>query len=214
MTKSRGINRPKALWTPEQDEILQARYPHELTENLTGILDKTVLQIYSRAVKFKLKKTAEFLASRLSGRLDGIKGSDTRFQKGHNTWNKDMKGLMIGGEATQFKPGQMPHNHLPVGTVVKDTEGYMKVKVAEPKQWEFLHIKTWREAHGPISKGSAVIFKDKNRENCALDNLELVTRAELMRRNSYHNYGKEIAQLVQLKGAITRQINKRERNHK
>ena len=214
MTKSRGINRPKARWMPEQDEILHARYPHELTENLTGVLDKTVLQIYSRAVKFKLKKTAEFLASRLSGRLDGIKGSDTRFQKGHTTWNKDMKGLMVGGEATQFKPGQMPHNHLPVGTVVRDTEGYMKIKVAEPKQWEYLHTKTWREAHGPIPKGRALVFKDSNRENCALDNLELITRAELMRRNSYHNYGKEIAQLVQLKGAITRQINKRERNHK
>ena len=30
-----------------------------------------------------------------------------------------------------------------------------------------------------------------------------------MRRNSAHNRGPEIARLIQLKGAITRQINKR-----
>ena len=38
----------------------------------------------------------------------------------------------------------------------------------------------------------------------------LMTRAELMKRNSYHNrYPKEVARLVQLRGAVTRQINKR-----
>jgi hypothetical protein len=30
-----------------------------------------------------------------------------------------------------------------------------------------------------------------------------------MRRNSYHQYGPEVAKAVQLRGAITRQINKR-----
>ena len=40
------------------------------------------------------------------------------------------------------------------------------------------------------------------------DGLELVTRAELMRRNSYHNnYPKEVALLIQLKGALNRKIN-------
>ena len=37
----------------------------------------------------------------------------------------------------------------------------------------------------------------------------MVTRAELMRRNSVHNRGPEIARIHQLKGAIMRQINKR-----
>ncbi len=63
-----------------------------------------------------------------------------------------------------------------------------------------------------VVRHHAVAFKDGNKQNIALDNLELVSRADLMKRNSYHNYGKEIAQLVQLKGAVTRQINKRERN--
>ena len=39
--------------------------------------------------------------------------------------------------------------------------------------------------------------------------LRVFTRAELMRRNTCHNHGPEIAQVIQLRGAVTRQINKR-----
>jgi hypothetical protein len=34
-----------------------------------------------------------------------------------------------------------------------------------------------------------------------------------MNRNTYHNYPKEIANLVQLRGALTRQINKAKRKY-
>jgi hypothetical protein len=34
-----------------------------------------------------------------------------------------------------------------------------------------------------------------------------MSRAESMRRNSYHNYPKELAQLIQLRGALNRKIN-------
>ena len=44
----------------------------------------------------------------------------------------------------------------------------------------------------------------------ALDALELVSRAELMRRNSRHaRYPPEVNQLIQLKGALNRKINAR-----
>ena len=47
------------------------------------------------------------------------------------------------------------------------------------------------------------------------DRVECITRAENMRRNTYHRYGPEVAKLVQLRGAINRQIRKREKeqNH-
>ena len=46
-------------------------------------------------------------------------------------------------------------------------------------------------------------------EEITLDRLELVSRAENMRRNSVHRYGPEIASLHQLRGAVNRQINQR-----
>lgn len=41
------------------------------------------------------------------------------------------------------------------------------------------------------------------------DRLELVTRAENMARNTLHRYPKEVAQLIQLRGALNRKINAR-----
>jgi hypothetical protein len=46
-------------------------------------------------------------------------------------------------------------------------------------------------------------------EDITADKVECISRSENMRRNSYHRYGQEIARLVQLRGALTRQINKR-----
>ena len=72
-----------------------------------------------------------------------------------------------------------------------------------------VHHIVWREAGREIPRGYRLTFKDGNKRNFALDNLELVSIADMMRRNTVHNYGPEIAQLVQLRGAITRQINRR-----
>ena len=46
-------------------------------------------------------------------------------------------------------------------------------------------------------------------EEITLDKVECISLAENMRRNSCHQYGKEIARLIQLRGAVSRQINKR-----
>lgn len=46
-------------------------------------------------------------------------------------------------------------------------------------------------------------------EQITLDAVELISRAELMRRNTRHNYGPEINDLIGLRARITRQINKR-----
>ena len=54
-----------------------------------------------------------------------------------------------------------------------------------------------------------VVFRDRNKRNIDQANLEAITRAENMRRNSYHRYGQEIARAVQLRGVLNRQINKR-----
>jgi hypothetical protein len=130
-----------------------------------------------------------------------------------------MKGLHIGGEATQFKPGNKPHTWRPVGSERVTDDGIRQRKVTDtgctPRDWKAIHVLMWEAENGPVPRGHIVVFKDRNRERLALENFELVTRQELMRRNSYHTrYPKEIARLIQLKGALQRQINKRERSAK
>jgi hypothetical protein len=75
-----------------------------------------------------------------------------------------------------------------------------------------VHRLVWLAAGREIATGHVVVFKDGDKRKFALDNLEMVSRADLMRRNSFHQYGPEIASIVQLRGAITRQINKRSKS--
>ena len=56
-------------------------------------------------------------------------------------------------------------------------------------------------------------MKTTDPDQITADKVECISRAENMKRNSYHRYGKEIASLVQLRGAINRQINKRSKKN-
>lgn len=211
----------RKFWTPEQEEILRTRYPHERTGTVAAAIDMSMSRVYSKAAALGLNKTPEYLASPDACRLrkgDNV-GAAHRFQKGGASWNKGMKGLQIGGIETRFKPGHRGGKALevyqPIGSERISKDGYLQRKVNNDmplhKRWRGVHIIVWEEVNGPLPKGNAICFKDGNKQNITIGNLELVSRGDLMKRNSYHQYGKEIAQLVQLKGAVTRQINKREK---
>jgi hypothetical protein len=113
-------------------------------------------------------------------------GVQYRFPKGHIPFNKGRKGITQGGVDTQFKKGHKPANWVPVGTERTSKDGYVEVKIADGKlnkNWKSKHIAVWEEANGPVPKGHVVIFGDGNKKNCELDNLILVSRAQLARLN-------------------------------
>jgi len=115
----------------------------------------------------------------LAGELAAGAGKEYRFKKGNTAWNKGMKGLKMGGEATQFKRGNRPHTYKPVGTETVNTDGYVVVKIADPGKWRQKHILIWDAVNGPIPKGHCLIFADSNPLNVVMENLILITRAEL-----------------------------------
>ncbi|MER2518593.1 MAG: HNH endonuclease signature motif containing protein [Candidatus Accumulibacter phosphatis] len=194
-------------------------YPNTYTAELAAALGLSVTQIYHRAEKLQIKKSAEYMTD-LTRRstANAVKaGTASRFKPGHKTWNKGIQFSAKGRSAeTQFQPKNRPHNSRPLGSERTSKEGYLQRKMTEtgypPRDWVPVHHLVWTDAGNGIPKGHRVVFRDGNKRNFELANLELVTIAELMRRNSYHNYGPEIAQVVQLRGAITRQINKHKRN--
>lgn len=112
------------------------------------------------------------------------------FQKGHVPWSKGKKIDEVIKDPkkrqrfyeNQFRKGDTAHNTLPVGTIVKNCDGYlMRKKQMEGGQWErweFLHRAVWEEHNGPIQEGMLIAFKDSNPENCVLENLMLISKAE------------------------------------
>lgn len=111
--------------------------------------------------------------------------------------------------------GTKPACTKPVGSITLGSDGYQVIKVdGEKRAWALLHREVWRQAHGSYPKrGEALVFKDGNKLNCSPDNLELISRKELMSRNSYHNYPPEIAKTIQLIGVLNRRINNHGKQH-
>jgi hypothetical protein len=201
-------------WTDNELSIIRARYPSEPTHRIAADMGRTPSQVYQQAHKLGLRKSAEYLASPAAQRVNSTnnRGGATRFKPGHATWNKGKEHRPPGRSAEwQFKPGSTPPNRHPVGHIRMNADGYLDIKTAPGmRKWVALSRWNWRQAHGEYPpKGSTLIFRDGNRLNCAVENLECLTRAELMKRNSVHNLPKELAVICQLRGALNRQINKR-----
>jgi len=150
----------------------------------------------------------------------------TRFPRGLTPWNKGRKGWTAGGRSaeTRFakggRHGAALHNYVPIGSERVCADGYLERKTSDEagRRWVGVHRIVWEHAHGPIPAGTIVVFKRGMRTTIAAEitthRLELITRAENMRRNSYHNnYPKELALAIQLRGVLNRKINKRQREN-
>lgn len=177
------------LWTEEDIVKFKELYPHTRNVDLAQIFNRPIGSILSKAHKLRLYKTESFMAYHTD---------KTKFKKGNLTWNKGVKGYM-GANVTSFKKGQLPKNHLPIGTESIDSkDGYTKVKIADPNVWELKHRVIWKERFGEIPDKHTVIFVDGDNTNFNLHNLALVHRRDLLFFNRWGKYPTEIMETQKL----------------
>ncbi|WP_020164686.1 HNH endonuclease signature motif containing protein [Methyloversatilis discipulorum] len=204
-------------WTEAERELLRRLFPHYTSLAIARTMGRTVCAINGQAGKLGLQKSAEHLRAN-GGRWnpDNPKAVANRFQKGLVPWNKG-KHVVAGGRSaeTRFKPGSKPGNWMPIGSERVTKDGYLQRKLTDtgypPRDWVSVHHIVWKEAGRDIPKGYRLVFKDGNRLNVVLENLELVSIADLMRRNTIHNLPPELREVVHLRAAIVRRINRHER---
>jgi len=76
----------------------------------------------------------------------------------------------------------------PLGYEIINNEGYIIRKVSNTgvfkKDWQLAHRYVWQEAGREIPPGHVVVFKDGNRKNVSLENLELMPRVEFARQTA------------------------------
>lgn len=207
-----GNGRP---WRKAELRLLRRSYPNLPTKELARLLGRSESAVYAQAKLLGLRKSATYLASPEACRLrrgDNV-GARTRFRPGHVPANKGLRrpGWAPGRMAqTQFKAGQKPQTSKPIGSTRISKDGYLQRKVSDtgyaPRDWVGVHILTWQEAHGPVPPGHIVAFKNRKRDNTGLENLELLSRRELMLRNTIHNYPPELADVIRMNGALRRKI--------
>lgn len=158
----------KHFYTEEQKSFL--------TRNIKGRTRKELCEMFNKHFSLNLGLNQITAYVKNNGLSSGI---DARFRQGDNPWNKGKKGICTGGEQTQFKKGQRPHNYKPVGSERVNSDGYVDVKIADPNKWRAKHQLLWEEENGPIPKGYVIIFGDGDRRNFQQDNLILVSKSQL-----------------------------------
>ncbi len=99
-----------------------------------------------------------------------------KFTHGHVPWNKD---------------GEFAEN-------IREKNGKHYWYIKYRGNWQLKHIWLWKQVHGEVKKGNFIVFKNGDTLDCAIENLEEITRAECMKRTRSQekiNYGKRITQL-------------------
>lgn len=214
------------VWSPDELRYLWKHYSNSPSSAIASHLGMSVDDVNKKAAFLGLKKSREYMKEAKPGAHNLAEhGKAFRFTKGLVPWNAGTKGIAGQHEnsrATQFKkgrPAEQSHNYKPIGSLKVNSDGFLVRKMTDDptivpvRRWEPVHRLVWEEAHGPIPSTHKVVFKPGMKttklEEISPDRLELLTHAELMARNTIHNYPPELAEVMRVRGQLTRAINKR-----
>lgn len=218
-------------WTTAEDRKLRKLYRTQTAAECAASLDRSVSAVQQRVGLLGLFKSDEWIAECTRRRWAEGRHENSRaacFKPGQAPANKGRPQAEWMPAAsrkvcakTQFRKGHLggaaAAKRQPIGTL-RIADGQLQKKMHDGlpymSRWVAVQRLVWEAANGPIPPGHVVVFRDgrtrTKEDEITLGVLELVTRAENMRRNSRHTrYPPEVNQLIQLKGALNRKINAR-----
>jgi HNH endonuclease len=204
----------RKYWTDSEIQEVKHLYPNNYSNDIAKHFGVDVRKVYSLAFRFKLKKSTEFLKMELSRQADRLKvlGKASHFKPGHISHNKGQKMSKEAYEkcsATMFKSGIVPHNIKFDGYERTTVDGYIEVRIKKGV-FKLKHRLIYEQHYGPIPKGMYIIFKDKNKLNFDIDNLELISLKEHMARNTIQRFPKELKQLIHLNTKLKKLTNEKQ----
>lgn len=198
--KNRGIKRGRK--SPGKGNGTLLRYS---AEKLTWLKENYLLMSAAELAAafntiFGTNHTADAIKATL-GRNNITSGRTGKFETGLTPWNTGTKGV-VKSNSGNFKPGSAPANRKPLWAErICSKDGFILMKVPEtdphtgfPTRYKHKHVWIWEQANEPVPEGHAVVFADGNKLNCVLENLILLTRAELLCVNM-HDYKNQPAEI-------------------
>ena len=218
----------KIPWGKKELADLKKLYPDHTAEEVAKAIGCSTRRVYNKVHQLGLKKSEAFKASDKSKRIQRGKQSPamiaSRFKPGQESWNKGIKGVtgvQDACRATQFKKGRPAHearNYQPIGSERVSKDGYLERKVTDnpdiypARRWVPVQRLVWEAANGKIPHGHIVRFKNGDKLDNRLENLECISKAENARRN-VNSIPPELRKVNQLRGVLQRHLNKQRDNH-
>ena len=177
-------------WTPEQVEFLKTHYKTigdiELTEIFTTKWKKnkgwTEKHIAKKRKYLKLKRTPEEIKA-----IRERNSRAGRYTTSEKAWKT--RGVIPIGEIRVWEGERGAFG------VVKTAKGFV-----HRNPW------LWRQHYGRIPKGMVVKQKEGTPLIAGIEDLELISRAELTRRNAekYHSYPEELKKAIKFNNRLTK----------
>tara|TARA_R110000868_G_scaffold155261_1_gene381664 strand:- start:275 stop:898 length:624 start_codon:yes stop_codon:yes gene_type:complete len=203
-------------WTEKEIEYLKLNFANNYTKQLCNILHKSYTSVAGKAYALGLKKSPEFLKAELEIQADRLRtiGANSRYKSNHLPANKGKQmsaDLYAKCAPTMFKKGNKPHNSKHDGAERISVDGYLEVRISKG-EYKYKHRVIYEQHYGPIPDGMIVRFKDGNKMNLILDNLELIDRGQNMLNNTIQRFPKELIQTIRLVNKLKTKINAKEQN--
>jgi hypothetical protein len=202
------------FWTEQEIKFLTDNYPDMKTADIAVIMNRPIGGVNGKAYELKLKKSFKHMKALLeigSQKL-AASGKQYQFKKGQTSHNKGKKipaELYEKIKRTMFKPGNKPGNIKKVGAERIEHEGYTYIKLAD-SDWVLKHRHIWEQVNGPVPANHVVIFKDNNMHNFDINNLQMISQADNMLRNTINQYPQPLQELIILKNKLKKKINEKQ----
>ncbi len=208
-------------FTPEEDQYIRDNYLNMTGMELSANLNRYFSSIYGRMCRLGLTVPEEIKNERFRKVYRHLEesGKSYRFQKGLIPANKGKKmppELYDKCKKTMFKPGNIPatckHFGKPYLHTRKRKSGYIEKiwLIQESTNKRSAYLSYLCRINGIDLTGKIPLLKPgfDHIRTPTLDDIEIITYEENLKRNTFHRYPDELVRLIQVKGALQRQINK------
>ena len=172
----------KIPWPQEALDKLQELFPIMEAKDVALHLGISLGRVNRKAYAIGLRKSADYQAEKMKVLLES--GAASRYSKGntpHNKGEKMPESTYQKVKRTFFKKGQKSHNEKPVGFERFGKDDYIEVKT--PKGYKMKHRHIWEQHFGQIPPSHIIAFKDGNKYNFQIENLQLMSRGDNAIRN-------------------------------
>lgn len=201
-------------WTDDELHYLKSNFPNTYTKDLCNILHKSYTQIAGKAYVLRLKKSPEFLKMELGKQADRLRidGAKYRFKIGSTPPNKGKpmpEELYKRFAPTMYQKGHEPHNEKHDGAERITKDGYIQIRISK-NVYKLKHRVVYEKHHGTIPDDMKIRFKDGNKLNVCIDNLEAISYADNMAQNTIMRFPKEVRQTIRILNKIKKVINEKQ----